>query len=767
MRLTLRTLLAYLDDQLSPSEAKEIGAKLQETPPARALADRAAEAIRRRRLGVPGDATAGGDTKAAAGPPALDPNEVAAYLDNALPPERVAAVEQVCLADDAHLAEVAAGHQILAQALSEPVAVAPSLASRLVALAPAPDAAEGTPPPPKAAAPPPRPAHRSSPNIRAVPAASAGGNFEEGLPDYLKQSRRGWGWLPWAAAAALAVGWLAVVLVDDDLFGPTDGAVVVADPDAAGLPPAAAEAAVGPEGPAAPVPAADPNAVAAAVPAEEEPTAADAGEAARLAATVPVDPPPPESAAAADADDPAMTDDAGPAADPADAVVSAEGTAEDSAEPAAEAPPAAAPPAAAVTLEKGRGLFAFDPARRGFYAVAEGGPVPPGVPLVVPEPLSAKLSVEGAPVSVVLLGGTRATLAPRRVDGAAAALAVDAGRVLLDRARPGEDGAAGVEVAAGGAVWTLTPAVGAKAAVAVEPRRPRGAAADLRGAAARAAVAAVGGPVVAVDRGPGSDGQPVELAAGSTAALVTDAGVLAAPGAATGEAAGLFAGGVPPWAAGAGETEADRLQVENFTAALLPDQPLSVSLPPLVERDEEILARQAAAAMALAGRSGDLARTLNRTPHPSVVTVAADGLRSLLGRNAESDAAVNTALEREFPPEARVLLGRLLDRLTDAEARDPEVSRQVVAALDRPELAVRTLAIGELERLTGVTKNYRPLDSAASRSGAVRRWNRELEQTGAILDPDGAPAEGDGDADGPDPADAAGVNFDDLIPDDL
>ena len=763
MRLTLRTLLAYLDDQLSPSEAKEIGAKLQETPPARALADRAAEAIRRRRLGVPGDATAGGDTKAAAGPPALDPNEVAAYLDNALPPDRVAAVEQVCLADDAHLAEVAAGHQILAQALSEPVAVAPSLASRLVALAPAPDPSQEAPPAPKIAAPPPR----SVPGVKAVPAAAAGGNFEEGLPDYLKQSRRGWGWLPWAAAAALAAGWLAVVLVDDDLFGPADGAVAVVDPDAAGLAPAAAEAAVDPGRPAAPVPAADPDEIAAADPAAAGPAAADAGEAARLAATLPVDPPPPESAAAAETDEPAMTDAAAPAADPADAVVSAEGTAEGPAEAAADAPPAAAPPAAAVTLAKGAGLFAFDPARRGFYAVAEGGPVPPGVPLVVPEPLSAALSVAGAPVSVVLLGGTRATLAPRRVDGAAAALAVDAGRVLLNRTGPGEDGAAGVEVAAGGAVWTLTAADGATAAVAVEPRRPRGAAADLRGGAARAAVAAVGGPVVAVDRGPGSDREPVELAAGTTAALVTDAGVLAAPGAATGDAAGLFADGVPPWATAAEETRADRLQVENFTAALLPDQPLSVSLPPLVERDEEILARQAAAAMALAGRSGDLARTLNRTPHPSVVTVAADGLRSLLGRNAESDAAVNTALEREFPPEARVLLGRLLDRLTDAEARDPEVSRQVVAALDRPELAVRTLAIGELERLTGVTKNYRPLDSAASRSGAVRRWNRELEQTGAILDPEGGPAaEGDGD-DGPDPADAAGVDFDELIPDDL
>ncbi|MEM9703963.1 MAG: hypothetical protein AAF907_16105, partial [Planctomycetota bacterium] len=73
MRLTLRTLLAYLDDQLTPAEAREIGAKLQESPAAKELAERAKDSMRRRRLGVPGDPTAGGDANAPKpGGPVLD-----------------------------------------------------------------------------------------------------------------------------------------------------------------------------------------------------------------------------------------------------------------------------------------------------------------------------------------------------------------------------------------------------------------------------------------------------------------------------------------------------------------------------------------------------------------------------------------------------------------------------------------------------------------------------------------------------------------------
>ena len=103
MRLTLRTLLAWLDDTLSPSEVREIGKQVAESPFAKELVEKIHRVTRQRRLTVPPDK----------GPDATDPNLVARYLDNELDPDEVAELEKKCLTSDVHLAEVASVHQIL------------------------------------------------------------------------------------------------------------------------------------------------------------------------------------------------------------------------------------------------------------------------------------------------------------------------------------------------------------------------------------------------------------------------------------------------------------------------------------------------------------------------------------------------------------------------------------------------------------------------------------------------------------------------------
>jgi hypothetical protein len=103
MRLTLRTLLAWLDDTLQPAEVKAIGKQVAESPFAQELSDRIHRVTRQRRLSVPNSS----------GPDGSDPNIVASYLDNDLGPEGVAEYEKKCLTSDVNLAEVASVHQIL------------------------------------------------------------------------------------------------------------------------------------------------------------------------------------------------------------------------------------------------------------------------------------------------------------------------------------------------------------------------------------------------------------------------------------------------------------------------------------------------------------------------------------------------------------------------------------------------------------------------------------------------------------------------------
>src|SRR5207237_5116118 len=94
MRLTLRTLLAYLDDTLEPSQAREIGQKVAESHVAQELIERIKKVTRRRGLTVP----------PAAGPEKIEANIVSEYLDNDLPSDKVAEVEEQALGSDVGLA---------------------------------------------------------------------------------------------------------------------------------------------------------------------------------------------------------------------------------------------------------------------------------------------------------------------------------------------------------------------------------------------------------------------------------------------------------------------------------------------------------------------------------------------------------------------------------------------------------------------------------------------------------------------------------------
>ena len=132
MRLTLRTLLAYLDDTLEPTQAKLIGQKVAESDQARELIERIqtghAPRVASPRRRTRGRAASSIRTRSAS------------ISTTTSPRSKAAEVEEICLASDTHLAEVAACHQILALILGEPALVPPSARQRMYGLVKGPEA---------------------------------------------------------------------------------------------------------------------------------------------------------------------------------------------------------------------------------------------------------------------------------------------------------------------------------------------------------------------------------------------------------------------------------------------------------------------------------------------------------------------------------------------------------------------------------------------------------------------------------------------------
>ncbi len=192
--LTLRTLLAYLDDTLPPADAKVIGQKLAENEEARQLADRIRVLVRKRGLGTPATGAEGSHT---------DPNTVAAYLSDRLTPDMVKKFETLSLESDVSLAELAACHQILTLLLSDQVRVPPSAYKRMYGLVKGKESVPGRSPSKQAMA-----VGGVNPADKPHEADEADAAYLLGMPAYSKDEPAGRKVLRWATAGLLACGFL-------------------------------------------------------------------------------------------------------------------------------------------------------------------------------------------------------------------------------------------------------------------------------------------------------------------------------------------------------------------------------------------------------------------------------------------------------------------------------------------------------------------------------------------------------------------------------
>ena len=125
MRLTLRTLLAYLDNTFDPQDAEALKSKLSESGFANQLVQRIRSVMVNGHLSAPAPDAMG---------PVEQANVIGEYLDSTLPVEQVAEIERACLESDAHLAEAAACHQILTIVLKKPAAIPQELRKRIYEL---------------------------------------------------------------------------------------------------------------------------------------------------------------------------------------------------------------------------------------------------------------------------------------------------------------------------------------------------------------------------------------------------------------------------------------------------------------------------------------------------------------------------------------------------------------------------------------------------------------------------------------------------------
>jgi len=139
MRLTLRTLLAYLDNILDPKDREVLSEKIRTSEFAQTLVQRMRAVLNDSDLSA---------TELVGRGLGQDPNSVADYLDNTMAPEQLEEFERQCLDIGANanmqLAEVMSCHHVLAMILSEPAQFEASARERMYRLGGPPSAGDET-----------------------------------------------------------------------------------------------------------------------------------------------------------------------------------------------------------------------------------------------------------------------------------------------------------------------------------------------------------------------------------------------------------------------------------------------------------------------------------------------------------------------------------------------------------------------------------------------------------------------------------------------
>ena len=757
MRLTLRTMLAYMDGILEPDDADDIGRKIKDSEFATGLMHRIRDVMRRLRLAAPGVAERG---------PGIDSNTVAEYLDNTLHDDRVADFEKVCLDSDVHLAEVASCHQVLTLVLGEAAEIDPGARQRMYGIPEVARRMEAIDDETPAAAEQPA-ATATVAETKPTVSAAHKRRDKPTVPDYLREPDRRRRWPARVGALVLVACLVVVVLIALGQFNPGTplGNLLGVGPSGAEV--AATEKDQAPGSPLAPrIPDLPPAAVPPAVASPTDLPGAEQGavepdKATDVASTVPtvktpddetslkqpgVVQPPVEPVAAEPAvaeplpsgtEPPVapMPQDVAvnppvpktPGAEPLPpSVVPGEMPTEPSlVEPAPEpgetepegvagtepAVPGRQPPVPPVRMGRlmteDQVLLSFDTMAGVWRRVAAKGILYPNGALLALPTFHPEVSLSNG-VNMQMLGGAKLELLPAEAE-VPSGIKVFYGRVFL---MPLAEAGKQVRLVLGGHQGVLAFADAESImAVDVVPVHLPGTNPEEEPALIVAELYARSGGLVWTEQ---VGGQVKTVRIEPQQRLVLDEQPL-------GEAVAVET--LPAWiTADVSETVSllDRRAAPVIEQALPVDRSVNLSLRELADHRKEEVRWLAQRCLAEVDYFSPMVVVLNDASRKLDWPDYIEQLRAGIARDPKSAAAVRTALEKQYgqtaPELYRMLWGYTQDGLKAGDAGD------LVGYLDSDNLALRVLSFWNLKDITGLGLFYRPEFTAAKRKQPVQKW---------------------------------------------
>jgi len=788
MRLTLRTLIAYLDDVLEPSQIKEIGKKLEESSYASSLVERIKDVMRRRRLTAPEVEGPGSNP---------DPNSIAEYLDNTLSPESVADIEKICLNSDVNLVEVAASHQILTLVLGEPATINPDTRERIYALGPiaggndydtvgasvaasapsdtSPESAQPTSP---------GPLRNSAPVSQQTVPAEAPEPFSSRIPDYLKTKPMWKRFTPYFLVLLAGVVWAGLFFGDPtffpELFSSRDTSTQLAsnlpeNPIAdVPVPEDAAQTALSPDAnqtentlrpqPAttesqSPTKAPQPNTAVSdqppvmsnKPPAFDAPPPADA-EIAATENVVPAKPPVPDSLPTTPVTSTSTTQPQQPVttppatAAPADKTVAMNNISKTNPPQPAKielADVAGKAPAAQIESEDGFFLSRADNKREfadknDWVIRSKVSPIQAGSPVISPEPFTARINIPEAFCKVVLLPGTAVTYIGKN-EAADMGFQIQEGRIRIEASRGLNDAknAAGpiLSIKVNNELWRIElvtrDSVCGIEINPVHPTKPG----QVLGANAYTGTLYTYAGMIRFSDGKGKvhtvdAGQWMSLSAKDRAASIIDP---------SGQPKPLR---VPHWVEPDYKDNSylSRRLIAAFVKELQDDQLVSLTMPAITKDLKPNISDLATKSLALTNQYQELVKVLDEVNHHESRIAAINGIRNWLSRDPENGKLLTQALQAQFSPEMAEIMERLLWGFQKEDAQDRFISGRLVEWLEHNHVTVRELAFNYIHQLTGRPLDYSAIATPTQRRATARRWFTHIEKHGSLLDPQETPS---------------------------